>query len=307
MGTRWSATFHATAATDPAAVHAALARVVDRVDAQMSTWRPESDLMRFNATEPGVWVALPAELMHVLDRGLAIGRASAGAFDIGLGDVVAAWGFGAAQRAPAAARLRAPRRFPRPPTHATLEVDLAAGRARKHAACTLDLSGIAKGFAVDAMTRMLRIFGIDAALVALDGEVRALGTRGDGAPWVVAVETPDHEVRSTWGTLALDDAAVATSGDYRHWVEVDGERLGHTMDPTRGAPVANGVASVSVVAANCTDADAWATALLVLGPEAGAALARRLRLDALFVCREGNALTEVAVGPRFEPEVAPSP
>ncbi len=309
MGTRWSATFHATAVTDRVAVHAALARVVDRVDAQMSTWQPTSDLMRFNAAATGVWVTLPPELLHVLARGLAIGRASAGAFDVGLGDLVTAWGFGAAQRAPAAprSRVRVTRALPRPPAHATLELDVAAGRARKHAACTLDLSGIAKGFAVDGMLDALRIFGIDSALVALDGEVRALGTHPGGAPWRVAVEEPDYEGRRARGALALHDAAVATSGDYRHWVEVDGARLGHTMDRARGAPVANGVAAVTVVAANCTDADAWATALLVLGPEAGAPLARRHDLDVLFVCREGNALTEVGVGPRFETKFATSP
>lgn len=299
MGTRWSATFYATAATDLAAVRDALAQVVDRVDAQMSTWQPASDLMRFNAAPTDTWIALPAELLQVLDRGLAIGRASGGAFDVGLGDLVAAWGFGAAGDTPDADAIRRTRQVARSPAHATLELDLGAGRARKRAPCTLDLSGIAKGFAVDEMTRTLGIFGIGSALVALDGEVRACGMRPDGAPWVVAVEKPDHEVRSAWGTLALHDAAAATSGDYRHWLDVGGARLGHTMERARGGPVANGVASVTVVAATCTDADAWATALLVLGPEAGAPLARAHGLDALFLCRRGDQIVEFAVGERF--------
>ncbi|MCC6867595.1 MAG: FAD:protein FMN transferase, partial [Burkholderiales bacterium] len=199
MGTRWSATFYATAATDAAAVRRALAAVVDRIDTQMSTWKPASDLMRFNAAAPGSWVVLPPELLHVLDRGLAIGRASGGAFDIGLGDLVAAWGFGAARGVPDPAHIRAARQAPRPPTHATLELDRAAGRARKHAPCALDLSGIAKGFAVDEMMRTLRIFGIGSALVTLDGEVSAHGTRPDGTPWVIAIEKPDHDARSAWG------------------------------------------------------------------------------------------------------------
>lgn len=299
MGTRWSATFYATAATDLPALRHALAQVVDRVDAQMSTWKPLSDLMRFNAAPTGTWIALPAELLHVLDRGLAIGRASGGAFDVGLGHAVAAWGFGAAGGVPDAQAIRVARQALRSPAHATLELDLAAGRARKHAPCTLDLSGIAKGFAVDEMTRTLRTFGIGSALVAIDGEVKAHGARPDGTPWVVAVETPDYEVRGAWGTLALRDAAAATSGDYRHWIEVGTTRFGHTIDPSRGAPVSHGVASVTVVTEHCIDADAWATALLVLGPEAGALLARQYGLDALFICRREGDLFDIPVGRGF--------
>lgn len=299
MGTRWSALLYAPPLTDVAALEAALALTVDRVDRQMSTWKPESDLMRFNAAAPGAWVPLPPELMCVLARGLEIGRASNGAFDIGLGSLVHAWGFGGARGAIDPAAIKAGLGEPLPAAHAVVELDLKEGRARRHARCTLDLSGIAKGFAVDEMMRVVESFGISHALVGLDGELKAHGVGADGAPWLVAVEQPDYELRSPMGVIELRDAAVATSGDYRHWIDLGGRRLSHTMDRARGGPADNGVASVSIVADSCMDADAWATALMVMGPAKGEALAQRYGLDALFISRAGGTLAEIPIGPTF--------
>lgn len=299
MGTRWSALLHAPPATNIAALETALARGVDRVDCQMSTWKPDSDLMRFNAASPGVWVSLPVELMRVLERGVAIGRASDGAFDIGLGGLVNAWGFGPARSAPEKDTIQAALRERLPPTHTVLELDAQGRRARKHAQFALDLSGIAKGFAVDEMMRTVEAFGISSALVGLDGELKARGAKADGTAWRVAVERPDYDLRSPLGAIELWNGAVATSGDYRHWIDLGGKRLSHTMDRSRGGPVENGIASVSVVDASCMDADAWATALMVLGLEEGVVLAQRERLDALFLRRSDGALIETSIGPVF--------
>ena len=299
MGTRWTGVLYATSGTDIAALEAALARTVDRVDRQMSSWKPDSDLMRFNVAPPGTWVALPPELMRVLARGLEIGRASDGAFDIGLGSLVHAWGFGAARGALDPEAIRAALGEVLPPAHAIVELDRTEGRARRHARSALDLSAIAKGCAVDEMMRTVESFGIADALVGLDGELKARGIKADGTPWLVAVERPDYALRSAMGTVELRDAAVATSGDYRHWIDLNGRRLSHTMDRARGGPVDNGIASVSVVADSCMDADAWATALMVLGPAQGEALAQRHGFDALFIRRAGGMLTEIPVGPTF--------
>lgn len=159
---------------------------------------------------------------------------------------------------------------------------------RKLAPITLDLNGIAKGYGVDRLTEILRSFGISSGLVGVDGEMRALGLRPDGSPWSIAVEAPDYGRRATHSVLALQDAAVATSGDYRHWINVNDYRLSHTMDPRRGAPLMEPPASVTVVTRTCAEADAWATALMVLGPKTGAILARRLRFNALFLLRAGE-------------------
>lgn len=299
MGTRWSALLYAPSATDVPALDAALARAVERVDRQMSTWKPDSDLMRLNAASPGTWVSLPRELMRVLAKGLEIGRLSGGAFDISVGRLVNAWGFGAAGSVPDKEAIRAALQERPPLAHMVLELEEAGARARKHARFDLDLSGIAKGFAVDEMSRTLKAFGIADALVGLDGELAATGTTPDGTPWRVAVETPDYELRSPLGVIELQDAAVATSGDYRHWVEIGGTRLSHTMDRARGGPVDNGIASASIVASNCMEADAWATALMVLGPTEGKALAEKYGFDALLVERTGGALRQIGIGHVF--------
>jgi thiamine biosynthesis lipoprotein len=296
MGTRWSVLFHAPAGFDPAPLQAALQAAVDAVDAQMSTWKPDSDLMRLNRAAPGAWVAAPAELGRVLTLGLAIGRASGGAFDIGMGDAVRAWGFGAAPADPQA--IRAAMSAPRRPAHEVLEID--GTLVRKAAPVALDLNGIAKGHGVDRLAEVLQARGIFAGLVGIDGEMRALGLRPDGTAWTVAVEAPDPDRRAARSILGLQDAAVATSGDYRHWVEVQGRRLSHTMDPRRGAPCRATPASVTVVAPGCAAADAWATALMVTGPEAGAKLAERHGLDALFLLRDdAGGVRSVGIGRLF--------
>ncbi len=298
MGTRWSALFFAPPGFDPAQVRQALQTAVDEVDAQMSTWRPDSDLMRLNAGPVGEWLEVPAHLMTVLRTGLAVGRASGGAFDIGMGDAVSAWGFGPA--AADADRIRQARAAPRRPAHEVLELDPAGCRVRKTAAIALDLNGIAKGYGVDRLADTARAHGIADALVGIDGEMRAMGLRPDGQAWTVAVEAPDAERRTPHSILALHDAAVATSGDYRHRIEVRGRRLSHTMDPQRGAPLAASPASVTVLARSCADADAWATALMVLGVERGAEVAERHDLDALFLLRGvGESARGVGVGPLF--------
>ena len=296
MGTRWSALYFSKPGSDPGPVHAALQAAVDEVDAQMSTWKPQSALMRLNAAAVGAWVRMPDRLIEVLCLGLQIGRASGGAFDIGMGDAVTAWGFGPEAAAPE--RIRTAMTAERAPAHAALE--LRGTEVRKFAPIALDLNGIAKGYGVDRLAETLRAHGIANALVGIDGEMRALGLRPDGEPWMIAVEAPDPARRAPHSVLALENAAVATSGDYRHWVEVEGRRLSHTMDPGRGAPVLASPASVTVVARSCAEADAWATALMVLGPDKGAALARTRGLQALFLLRDadGNA-RGVGVGRLF--------
>lgn len=301
MGTRWSALFFAEPAPDPDPIRAALQAAVDDVDTQMSTWKPDSDLMRLNAASVGEWVVAPERLCAVLRLGLEIGRASGGAFDIGIGDAVTAWGFGPEAAAPddIRAAMAAPRRL----AHDVLEID--GANARKSAPIALDLNGIAKGYGVDRLAETIRDHGIADALVGIDGEMRALGLRPDGQAWPIAVEAPDAARRTPHSILALQDAAVATSGDYRHWVEVQGRRLSHTMDPSRGAPLIASPASVTVVARTCAEADAWATALMVLGPERGAELARRHRLDALFLLRDDDGHARGAgVGRLFSEEPA---
>ncbi|MGX7873124.1 FAD:protein FMN transferase [Mesorhizobium sp. ORM6] len=296
MGTRWSALFPAPPGFDAGPVRAALQAAVDEVDAQMSTWKPDSDLMRLNRAPEGAWVTVPGGLLDVIRLGLKVGRASGGAFDIGMGDAMSAWGFGPAEASPD--RIRCAMQARRVPAHEALEID--GTNIRKRVPIALDLNGIAKGYGVDRLAGILSGFGIRDALVGIDGEMRAMGLRPDGEAWTVAVEEPDPERRAPHSILSLQDCAVATSGDYRHWVDVQGRRLSHTMDPSRGAPLMKAPASVTVLASTCAQADAWATALMVLGPNRGGELALRLGLNAVFLLRdEVDSIRSCGIGGLF--------
>lgn len=303
MGTRWSALFYAGHYLDPECLCSALQAAVAEIDDQMSTWKRDSDLARINRAPVGEWIEVPEHLLEVLHLGLAIGRASGGAFDASLGDAVTAWGFG--PEAAAAGRIRSAMAAKRNPAWKTLDIE--DGRLRKREPVTLDLNGIAKGYGVDRLAETLADFGVTAFLTGIDGEMRAAGLRPDGQPWTIAIEQPDHGRRAVHSVLALHDGAVATSGDYRHWVEVRGRRLSHTVDPGRGAPLLAPPASVTVIAPTCAQADAWATALMVAGPEAGPSLAERHALNALFLLRdEAGSVRSQPVGRLFSGSGSPS-
>ena len=296
MGTRWSATLDADDSLDVTALQHDLAAAVNQVDLQMSPWKPDSDLMRMNRAPVDVWVDLPAEILEVLACALEVHQQSAGAFDPCVGGLVNAWGFGAHSDAPDAHAIRIARQAQPPAAHACLELDRAAGRVRKRLPLQLDLCSIAKGYAVDRMAQVLQKHGVRHALAALDGELRAVGGQFSGVPWSVALENPELERRAVRGVIELEDLAVATSGDYRRYLELGGARLAHTMDPRRWAPVNTGVASVTVLARTCMQADAWATALLVAGPGEGLAMAQRMGMDVLFLLRHATGLIEVGLG-----------
>lgn len=295
MGTRYSAIFFAAAGVDESAVGTALFAAADQVDRQMSTWKPDSDLSRLNAMPAQQWLTVPEELVEVLETALRIGVQSHGAFDIGVGDLVNAWGFGPAGPTPDERRASALKEHAHHPASDILEIDHVQNRVRKRASITLDLSGIAKGFGVDALASCLDSFGITRYLVGIDGEMRARGHKPDGQAWAVAIEKPVRDVREALGVMELTDAAIATSGNYRHWVEVGGRQHGHSMSPVDRQPVCNRLAAVTVVMSSCMLADAWATALLVLGEATGVELAQKRGMDALFVLRDGDDFQQISI------------
>lgn len=296
MGTRWSASVDIDTNVDLPALRQDIAYVVEQVDAQMSPWRPDSALMRLNRAPVDEWVDLSADILKVLDSALEVHRLSAGAFDPCVGALVNAWGFGAVRDTPDARAIRAAGHPSSNTAHGCLELDRPAGRARKRSNVQIDLCGIAKGYAVDRMVHVLQLHGVRHALAALDGELRAMGSQATGAPWAVALEQPEAQRRSVHGVIELEDLAVATSGDYRRFLEVGDVRFAHSMDPRRCAPVNNAVASVTVLARTCMQADAWATALLVAGPDEGLAMAQRMGLDVLFLLRRHEGLVELGLG-----------
>lgn len=295
MGTRWTAVVVADAGFDLGLLRADLAAAVACVDAQMSSWKPDSDLMRLNGTPVGQWLALPPQIVAVLVAAQQIGAASGGLFDIGVGDLVAAWGFGPAQGRIDPARIRQGIADAAGP--AAFEVDALVGKARRLRDVKLDLAGIAKGYAVDLMAEACAQHGLGDYLVGIDGEMRGVGQRVDGAPWAVALEAPTVGTRAALGVIELSGRAVATSGDYRHFVTLGQSRLSHTMNPRTGGPVQGALASVSVLADSCMMADAWATVLLILGSVAGPAFARAQGLEAIFLVPDETGFAQIVVRP----------
>lgn len=295
MGTRYSAQCYAERDLDPSSLAAELEMAVQGVDEEMSNWKTNSDLTRLNNAPVDVWVPIPRNLATVLARATEIGNETGNAFNIGVGDLVDQWGFGP-QSNGQPNRSAPSSGMPRIPVGEVLEIDIAQSRARKHAPLALDLCGIAKGFGVDQLGRAMDRNGIHSWLAGIDGEMRARGTKPGGSAWTLAIERPEYDRREAFAAIEITDVAIATSGDYRHWSETEGMRISHTMDPRTGAPLSNRIASVTVLAATCMDADAYATALMVLGDERGVQLARRKGLDVLFLVREGNGLRATGTG-----------
>ncbi len=280
MGTRWSAIAYAGADVDALALEVALAEACQRVDDQMSTWKPNSDLMRLNRMPVGDWAEVPDELAYVLALGEEVRRRSQGLFDMAVFGEVQAAGFGSP--------LALEPGLETGPAAPALEIDLPNLRARRLAPRAFDLSGIAKGFGVDLMARTLEAFGVADYLVSIDGELQAGGRRGDGHPWRVALEAPQADHRDIAARIELRDASLATSGDYRHRHESGQGWTSHTIDPRTGRPAQTDLASVTVMMPDCVLADAWATALLVAGSQRAADLCAANGIDAVLALRAGR-------------------
>ncbi|HEY0295652.1 MAG TPA: FAD:protein FMN transferase [Bordetella sp.] len=300
MGTTWSARLNRPAGVNDAQAQDAIQHALDAVVAQMSHWEQGSDLSRYNRAAPG-WHDIPAGFGDVLGCALALAAGTGGAYDPTLGPLVDAWGFGPRGRAiepPSASALQALRERC---GWQKVRLDATARRAWQPGGLSLDFSSIAKGYGVDQAAFALDALGIPDYLVEVGGELRSRGQRPDGLPWRVAVETPDASGSQALA-IRLPDCAIATSGDYRRYIESADGRYSHTLDPRTGRPVDNGLASVTVVCGNgtgsCMLADALATALTVLGPQDGMAYAQTHKLAALFIVRE-SAGHAVLVTPAF--------
>ncbi|MDC8771169.1 FAD:protein FMN transferase [Roseateles albus] len=292
MGTSWQVKFYAPRGLDCSALRRGLEARLDEVVARMSPWEADSDLSRFGRAEAGSWVPLSGVCARVLSEALAVARASGGAFDPTAAALVRAWGFGAGRRheepgfvAPTDASGR--RGQNRWQDLSLREAGAGEWEVLQPGGLELDLCGIAKGFAVDRLAEFLRDCGLEHHLVEIGGELRGAGLKPNGQPWWVQLESVPGASGLRDTLLALHGLAVATSGDYRNsYIDAQGRRRSHTLDPLSGEPIKHGLASVCVLHASCCLADAWATALLVLGPLAGPALAAELGLAALFVLRE---------------------
>lgn len=275
---------------------------IDAVGDALTTYRPDSELMRLNARPVGDWGPASPLLLQALAVAADTSRVSGGAYDVTVGPLVELWGFGAAP-APAVA--------PTPAAVAAAKarvgwdrvgIDAVQMRVARLGEVRIDLSSLGEGAGVEALAAVLERAGVHDYLVRVAGTARQHGQRPGGGPWRLAIEHP-RDSDSAWRTLAAGDSVVSTSGNYRNVRDFGGQRVAHTLDPVTGYPVRHEGVSVTVVlpgAEGAMRADALATALNVLGPENGLALATREGLAVLFVERQGSDL-----GERWSPAFAP--
>jgi FAD:protein FMN transferase len=301
LGTSWHVRLvSAPAGPAPAALADAVRTTLARVDACMSTWRDDSELSRFNAQRGAAWFPVSAETAEVTRLALEVHRLSEGAFDPTVEPLVVLWGFG-----PGVRRQRPPPPDALARARARVDASQLAVRLEPPALrkgrpdLAVDLSGVAKGFAVDAVSRRLEALGARRFLVEIGGELRSRGAAPGGGPWRVGVERPEAGPSRVGWVVGLDDAALATSGLQRKFFVFSGRRYAHILDPRTGWPVQDALASVSVLAPDAARADAWATALLVLGSEEGWRVARLRGLAVLFVTERDGRL-EARATPALE-------
>lgn len=286
MGTRFRIEVPATPAPAQAleASEAALA-ALEETEALLSTWRDDTPLSALNRIPAGVPTPVPPALLPLLDRVMAWSTRTAGAFDPRVGSLVDAWDLRGVGRVPAAEALDRAR-----DAVGDAGITLCRGiLVRHHPAAWLDAGGFGKGSALVAAADTLRSLGVDHAFLDLGGQLLALGSPGGPAGWPVSVSHPvDRDIPVV--SLRVRDASVATSGNSERGLQVDGARVGHILDPRTGRPAPDW-GSVTVVSADALEADVLATALFVLGPEAGMALARTLPdIGVLFLIPVGEGV-----------------
>lgn len=284
MGTTWQVKYAAepeSPALESTEVAHAVAACLEQLEQRLSTWRPDSELSRFNRLADTGWFPVAPDVARVAAEARAVSALTGGAYDATVLPLVERWGFGPRGRAaelPDVAERAALRRRvdwrrlevrEHPPALRKTQVDVSA-----------DFSSLAKGYAADAVSALLTGRGAGRHLVQVGGDVRSAGP-----DWPVAIERPLAERLEIEAVVTLAGDALSTSGDYRNAYQVGARRYGHIIDPRTGAPVEGALAAVSVIHASCARSSALATALFVLGPEEGWRLAGREQLAALFLVR----------------------
>ncbi|RBP30079.1 thiamine biosynthesis lipoprotein [Marinobacter pelagius] len=262
---------------------------LEKVDAAMSTWRQDSELSGLNRmSDQSDWVAISEPLHEVLAKAIEVSELTDGAFDVTVGPVVNLWGFGPEARPEQIPEEQELARVLSSTGYEKLELRDEPPAVRADKPQYIDLSAIAKGYGVDAVARYLDSEGVNAYLVEIGGEVRVQGRKPGGDAWRLAIEQPVSEGREVNRVVALENKAMATSGDYRNYYESEGQRYSHTIDPETGKPITHNLASVSVLAEDCMTADALATGFNVMGFERAQELATRENIPAYFIIRTEN-------------------
>jgi len=276
MGTTWSLVLvQPVGPKTIAALQASIESELIRINGLVSTWQADSDLSLFNANPSTAPVRLDPEILFILDEAIGISDLTDGAYDVTLGSVIELWGFGAAGDAadePSETQLQ---KISETVGYERLIRD-GNTVAKANGLLQFDLSSIAKGYAVDRIGLIVERAGFSHYLSEIGGEIRARGGRSGSEPWHLGVETPDLKVVQG---IAVTDANIASSGSYRNYREVDGVRVSHLIDGRTYKPISHKTVAATVMHRNTMLADAWATALMVVGPEEAKTLVEQQGMD----------------------------
>lgn len=284
MGSTYSIKYVRRAGLPAAAdVRVEVEKILADIDRQLSTYRSDSDIERFNDLPANRCQKMPASILKLIRVGEQLSEQSEGSYDLTVEPLLNLWGFGPqgreekvpAEQALAQARQRVGYQ------HLRIEGD----QLCKDAAVEVDFNSIAAGYAVDTIAARLEALGIHDYLAEATGELKAAGKKLDGSPWRIALEEPRDDQQVAERIVAVDGFGLSTSGDYRNYFEQGGRRYSHTFDARTGAPVSNTLASVTVIHPSALMADGLSTLLLILGPERGWDYAEKHDIGAFFVIR----------------------
>lgn len=294
MGTRYNITLFPAKdqAIDSARMQQSIDDSLKRINQQMSTWDKTSEITRFNQSESTEWFEVSAEFAKVAAAAQEISKMSGGAFDITVGPLIRMWGFGKdlTNNNPDQASIDAALQNM---GYQKLQVRQSPPALRKQIpGLQINLSAIAKGYAVDAIAEQLEQQGIINYLVEIGGEIRANGVKANGDLWRVAIEKPETKERAIQQGLLLKDVGIATSGDYRNYVERDGKRYSHTINPATGKPITHQLASITILHESAMMADGLATAIMVLGEEKGKSFIADNQLSAYMISRDKDGFSD---------------
>lgn len=284
MGSTYSVKYvHREGLPTPKDVQVEVEKILIEVDQQMSTYRSDSDIERFNDLPANRCQKMPAPVLKLVRVGEQLSEQSEGSYDLTVEPLLNLWGFGPQAREEKVPSAQALAEVRQRVGYQHLRID--RDQLCKDAAVEVDFNSIAAGYAVDTIAAKLDAMGIHNYLAEATGELKAAGKKLDGSPWRIALEEPRDDQQVAQKVIAVDGYGVSTSGDYRNYFQQDGRRYSHTFDARTGAPILHTLASVTVIHPSALMADGLSTLLLILGPERGWDYAQAHDIGAFFVIR----------------------
>lgn len=278
---------------DISTVSSRITERLDEIDHLMSTYKADSEISLFNQHQDNQWVTISNETLNVIEAGQQVSKLSDGAFDMTIGNLVNLWGFGPTINLDSIPKQHKIDELINQIGYQKLQLTSQPPQLLKTSTQVyLDLSAIAKGYAVDSIAKVLLELHIENFMVEIGGEIVTHGFKSENNPWIIGIQSPSTVEQSVQKRLYLTDIAMATSGDYRNYFEQEGVRYSHTIDPRTGRPITHQLASVTVISSTCMLADAYATAIMVLGPTKGMEFANKNNIAIFMIIKEGDKFTE---------------